>query len=49
MTQPIYIIVAVDEEMGMGKDGKLPWHLKNELKYFQDVTTKVAEESMQNI
>lgn len=49
MNQKIYIIVAVDDEMGIGKNGKLPWHLKNELKYFADVTTKVSDPAMKNM
>ena len=32
------LIVAVDEEFGFGKDGKIPWHCPEDLKYFKDVT-----------
>lgn len=32
------IIVAVDSKLGIGKDGKLPWRLKGEMKYFKDTT-----------
>src|SRR3989338_3736628 len=32
------IIVAVDEKSGMGKDGKLPWHIPSELQYFAEKT-----------
>lgn len=32
------IIVAVDEKNGMGKDGKLPWHIPSELQYFAKKT-----------
>lgn len=45
----LYIIVATDQELGIGKDGKMPWHLKNELKYFQDVTTKIEDPEKQNM
>ena len=32
------IIVAMDQKNGIGYQGKLPWHLKNELKHFKEVT-----------
>ena len=31
-------IVAVDENMGIGKDGKLLYSIPNDLKYFRDTT-----------
>lgn len=34
----IKMIVAVDAEYGIGKDGKLPWHIPQEFKYFSDYT-----------
>ena len=36
---PLEIIVAVDEEGGFGKDGKIPWHYSEDLKHFKDTTT----------
>ncbi len=45
----LYIIVATDQELGIGKDGKMPWHLKNELKYFQEVTSKTEDPEKQNM
>lgn len=33
-----YIIAAVDEKMGIGKNGKLPWHLPSDLKFFHNTT-----------
>lgn len=33
------IIAAVDEKMGIGKNGRLPWHLPSDLKFFHDTTT----------
>lgn len=32
------IIVAVDEEGGFGKGGKIPWHFPEDFKHFQDTT-----------
>jgi len=33
------IIVAVDKNRGIGKDNALPWRLKQEMKYFKEMTT----------
>ena len=32
------IIVAVDEEYGIGKEGKLPWHYSEDMKFFSRTT-----------
>lgn len=32
------LIVAVDEAFGIGKDGKLPWHIAADLAYFKRMT-----------
>lgn len=34
-----FIIAAVDSKMGIGKNGRLPWHLPADLKFFHDTTT----------
>ena len=34
----ISIIAAVDEEMGMGKNNQIPWHLSDDLRRFKKIT-----------
>lgn len=33
------IVVAVDEDGGFGKDGKIPWYYPEDLKHFKEITT----------
>jgi len=49
MTHKIYIIVATDENLGIGRNGKMPWNLKDELRHFQEVTTKTSDPKKQNM
>lgn len=37
------IVAALQPELGIGANGKLPWRLKQEIKYFRDVTSKAKE------
>lgn len=32
------LIVAVDQNWGIGKDGTMPWHIRTDLKYFKEKT-----------
>lgn len=36
----IRAIVAIDNERGLGKDGKIPWNLPTDAQYFTDMTKK---------
>ena len=33
------MIVAVDEEFGIGKNNKIPWHSKEDMQFFKQATT----------
>ncbi|NXF07068.1 DYR reductase, partial [Smithornis capensis] len=49
MARPLNSIVAVSQNMGIGKDGRLPWPpLRNEYKYFQRMTITSHVEGKQN-
>ena len=34
------LIVAIDENYGIGKENTIPWNIPNDLKYFKEITTK---------
>lgn len=42
------IIVALDEENGIGKNGGLAWHISGDLKSFKTLTTAVKAPGMRN-
>ncbi|XP_064591770.1 dihydrofolate reductase isoform X1 [Zonotrichia leucophrys gambelii] len=49
MARSLNSIVAVSQNMGIGKDGRLPWPpLRNEYKYFQRMTSTARVEGKQN-
>lgn len=45
---PFNIVVAMDPKRGIGKNGKLPWHLKGDLRYFKEITTITREKNKRN-
>lgn len=49
MNHKIFIIVATDENNGIGRNGKMPWDLKDEMKHFQEITTKTNDSKKQNM
>ncbi|KAL7605045.1 bifunctional dihydrofolate reductase-thymidylate synthase [Lactuca sativa] len=42
------VIVAATRAMGIGKDGKLPWRLPSDLKFFKDVTMTTSDPVKKN-
>lgn len=45
----VYIVVAADEQNGIGRKRDLPWRLKNEMAYFRDRTTQTKDPTKQNL
>lgn len=43
------IIVAVSENNGIGKDGKLPWNVPEDMEFFKKITTTVINPEKSNI
>lgn len=46
--RPFSIIVAMDTDRGIGKDGTLPWHLSGDLKHFKQLTCTTDDPNKQN-
>ena len=38
----IFLIAAVDKNLAIGKNGKIPWHIKEDLQFFQKSTLNTA-------
>lgn len=42
------VVVAATGDMGIGKDGKLPWKLPSDLKFFKDITLSTFDSGKKN-
>ncbi|MBA0579800.1 hypothetical protein Gorai_022045, partial [Gossypium raimondii] len=42
------VVVAATKDMGIGKDGKLPWNLPSDLKFFKDITLTTSDSGKKN-
>lgn len=49
MKHPIYIIVATDRKNGIGKNGKMPWNISEDMRHFTETTTHTQNPKKQNM
>ncbi|KAI4298317.1 hypothetical protein L6164_031891 [Bauhinia variegata] len=42
------VVVAATQDMGIGKDGKLPWRLPTDLKFFKEITMTTSDAGKKN-
>lgn len=48
MERTYHVVVAATREMGIGKEGKLPWKLPSDLKFFKDITVSTSNPGKRN-
>lgn len=46
--RPYQVVVAATRDMGIGMDGKLPWNLPSDLRYFKELTTTTSVDGRRN-
>ena len=44
----IYIIAAVDEDFGLGKNNKLAWDYPSDMRHFKRITSNTETPGLQN-
>ncbi|KTG41479.1 hypothetical protein cypCar_00019732 [Cyprinus carpio] len=49
MRKPIRLIAAACRDMGIGKNGQLPWSLPKEFQFFMDTITAVSAPGKKNL
>ena len=42
------LVVAATKQLGIGKNGSLPWKLPGDMAYFKDITTKTSDSTKRN-
>lgn len=45
----LYIISAVDQKHGIGKNGDLAWHFSSDMKHFKEITTRTIDPEKQHM
>lgn len=42
------VVVAATRDLGIGREGKLPWTLPSDMKFFKEITTTTSESGKRN-